>query len=171
MTMYKKLRQICNLLRTLYVLKIRYRWIKSHGFLRIPLSTEIWSPHKDISFGDRVSLGSRCKIQCDLQVGNSVLIASNVSFVGKMDHIISNPDKYIWDSGRNDSFKTIVDDDVWIGHGAIIVAGVHIGKGAVIAAGSVVVKDVEPCIIVGGNPAKKIKPRFSAEEQIKYNRR
>lgn len=50
--------------------------------------------------------------------------------------------------------------DVWIGESAIIKAGVTVGSGAVIASGSVVVKDVPPYAIVGGNPAKIIKMRF-----------
>jgi acetyltransferase-like isoleucine patch superfamily enzyme len=58
-----------------------------------------------------------------------------------------------------------VGNDVWIGHGAIVIAGVTIGDGAIVAAGSVVTKDVEPCTIVGGNPARFIKNRFSTEEE------
>lgn len=49
-------------------------------------------------------------------------------------------------------------------HGAIIMGGVRIGDGAIIAAGSVVTKDVAPCTIVGGNPAKYIKNRFDTEK-------
>lgn len=59
--------------------------------------------------------------------------------------------------------KTIIHNDVWIGHGAIINAGVTIGNGAVIAAGAVVTKNVEPYAIVGGNPAKLIRYRFAPE--------
>jgi acetyltransferase-like isoleucine patch superfamily enzyme len=59
--------------------------------------------------------------------------------------------------------KTTIQNDVWIGHGAIINAGVTIENGAVIAAGSVVTKDVPAYAIVGGNPAKLIRYRFSAE--------
>lgn len=57
--------------------------------------------------------------------------------------------------------QIVVDDEVWIGDHAIIMSGVHIGKGAVIAAGSIVTHDVEPYSIVGGNPAKLIRFRFS----------
>ena len=57
----------------------------------------------------------------------------------------------------------IIEDDVWIGTGAKICSGVKIGQGAIIAAGAVVTKDVEPYIVVGGIPAKKIKSRFSDE--------
>lgn len=50
--------------------------------------------------------------------------------------------------------------DVWIGHGAIIMPGVRVGNGAVIGSGSIVTHDVAPYTIVGGNPARPIKPRF-----------
>lgn len=56
-----------------------------------------------------------------------------------------------------------IGNDVWIGTGAIILAGISIGDGAVIAAGSVVTKDVEPYAIVGGTPAKLLKKRFDEE--------
>lgn len=125
----------------------------------------IWSPHGDITIGDKVQFGTGCRIQCDIAFGNSILVASNVAFVGKDDHIINIPGQTIWNSGRGDSYKTHVGNDVWIGHGAIIVAGVTIGDGAVVAAGSVVTKDVEPCTIVGGNPAHFIKNRFNSEEE------
>jgi carbonic anhydrase/acetyltransferase-like protein (isoleucine patch superfamily) len=49
---------------------------------------------------------------------------------------------------------------VWIGHGAIVLPGRSIGDGAVVAAGAVVTKDVPPYAIVGGNPARVIRPRF-----------
>jgi acetyltransferase-like isoleucine patch superfamily enzyme len=59
--------------------------------------------------------------------------------------------------------KTIIKNDVWVGHGAIINAGVSIENGAVIAAGAVVTKDVPAYAIVGGNPAKLIRYRFSSD--------
>lgn len=57
----------------------------------------------------------------------------------------------------------IIGNDVWIGHGATIMSGVCVGDGAVIAANAHVVKDVPAYHIVGGNPAKIIRPRFDAE--------
>ncbi|WP_298958099.1 DapH/DapD/GlmU-related protein [uncultured Roseibium sp.] len=51
--------------------------------------------------------------------------------------------------------------DVWIGHNATVLAGVHVGTGAIIAAGAVVAKDVPPYTVVGGVAAKPIKQRFS----------
>ena len=58
------------------------------------------------------------------------------------------------------SKRTIIENDVWIAHGAIIKAGVKIGNGAVVGAGAIVTKDVPPYAIVAGNPAKIIKYRF-----------
>jgi virginiamycin A acetyltransferase len=58
---------------------------------------------------------------------------------------------------------TFVGNDVWIGRRATIMPGVKIGDGAIISAEAVVVKDVEPYTIVGGNPAKEIRKRFSPE--------
>lgn len=57
--------------------------------------------------------------------------------------------------------RTTIGHDVWIGHGAFVRAGVTIGIGAVVAAQSVVVKDIPPYAIVGGNPAQVIRSRFS----------
>lgn len=159
-----KIRQPFNWVRTKVVIFTKARYAKVNGFLRIPFSTQIWSPNKRISFGHRVQFGKNCIINCDIMLGNSVLIAQNVSFIGKDDHTYSRLGYYIWDNPRGDNYETIVEDDVWIGHGAIIVAGVKINKGAIIAAGSVVVNDVEPYGIVGGNPAKLIKYRFSYDE-------
>lgn len=53
--------------------------------------------------------------------------------------------------------------DVWIGHGAVVLPGRNIGTGAVIAAGAIVTKDVPAYTIVGGNPARAIKRRFSED--------
>lgn len=59
---------------------------------------------------------------------------------------------------------TVVGHDVWIGYEAVIMPGVTIGNGAIIAARAVVTSDVAPYTIVGGNPARVIKQRFSDEQ-------
>jgi virginiamycin A acetyltransferase len=55
---------------------------------------------------------------------------------------------------------TTIGNDVWIGHGAVIMPGITIGDGAIIATASVVTKDVPPYAIVGGNPATVLRFRF-----------
>lgn len=62
--------------------------------------------------------------------------------------------------------KTKIGNDVWIGHGVIVTAGVNIGNGAIIGAGSVVTKNVPDYAIVAGVPAKVIRYRFD-EDTIK----
>ena len=56
--------------------------------------------------------------------------------------------------------KTIVENDVWIGYGAIVLDGIKISNGAIIGAGSIVTKDIPPYAIAVGIPAKIIKYRF-----------
>lgn len=61
-------------------------------------------------------------------------------------------------------YSIIIGNDVWIGNNVTILQGVSIGDGAVIGAGAVVTKDVEPYAVYVGNPAKKLKYRFTEEE-------
>jgi len=70
--------------------------------------------------------------------------------------------------GKTYPFKgdTVIGNDVWIGHNAKIMPGISVGDGAIIATNATVTKDVEPYTIVGGNPAKPLRKRFS-EEQIR----
>ena len=64
---------------------------------------------------------------------------------------------------RPEPKKTIIENDVWIGHSVIIKQGITIGNGAVIGMGSIVTKDVAPYSIVAGSPAKEIRKRFAPE--------
>jgi phosphonate metabolism protein (transferase hexapeptide repeat family) len=61
------------------------------------------------------------------------------------------------------STPVTIGHDVWIGHGAIVLAGRSIGTGAVVAGGAVVTKDVPDYTIVAGNPARVIRRRFPEE--------
>ena len=67
---------------------------------------------------------------------------------------------------KGKGLKIVIENDVWIGYGSIIVSGVRIGHGAIVAAGSVVLKEVEPYSIVAGNPAREISKRFT-DDQIR----
>ena len=65
---------------------------------------------------------------------------------------------------EEDDQDVVIEDDVWVGTGAIILKGVTIGRGSVVAAGSVVTRSIPPYSIVGGVPARVIKKRFTDEE-------
>ncbi len=60
-------------------------------------------------------------------------------------------------------FRCVMGNDVWIGHGAIVLPGVKLGNGAAVGAGTVVTKDVPAFAIVVGNPGRVLRYRFSPE--------
>ena len=158
------LRRAANWLRTAAYFSMRCSYARRRGLVRIPWSVSIWAPNRIVEFGNRVQFGPRCTIQCDIRFGNDVLIAGNAAFVGRIDHCTDVVGKTIWDSPRGPSLVTTVEDDVWIGYGAIVLSGVTVGRGSVIAAGAVVTTDVERYTVVAGLPARKVAERFSADD-------
>ncbi|MBX2874433.1 MAG: CatB-related O-acetyltransferase [Saprospiraceae bacterium] len=115
-----------------------------------------------------------------LIIGKFCMIASDVTFImNGANHLTDAISTYpfaIFGHGWEQAMEgktyptkgdTIVGNDVWIGHKVTIMPGVKIGDGAIIATRSVVTKDVEPYSVVGGNPAKELKKRFSEEEITK----
>ena len=96
--------------------------------------------------------------------GKYVSISLGVKFLLSVDHA-NNISGYHYCGPSNASKGNIeIGNDVLISMDAKILSGVKIGDGAVIAAGAVVTKDVEPYSIVGGNPGKHLKYRFSKED-------
>lgn len=105
-----------------------------------------------------------------LTIGSYVSIAYNVSFILGGNHVYSGISTYPFKAKlHGEPYEAtskgpiIIEDDVWIGYGAIILSGVRVGQGAIIAAGSVVCKDVPAYSIVSSNPAKVVKYRFEEE--------
>ncbi len=114
--------------------------------------------------GDRLIIGKFC------------MIASGVKFImNGANHLTDALSTYpfaIFGNGWEKAMEgkvypnkgdVVIGNDVWIGHNATIMAGVNIGDGAIIATNATIVKDVAPYAVVGGNPAKEIKKRFSDE--------
>lgn len=128
-----------------------------------------------VDLGDYSYLGPRCMVG-DATIGKFCAIAAEVR-IGAPNHPMDRPsmhrftycpEYYSADAVRDVSFfeqrkqdRAIIGNDVWIGHGVIVLPGVTVGDGAVLAAGAVVTKDVEPYTVVGGVPAKFIRERFT----------
>ena len=113
-----------------------------------------------------------------LQIGKFCSIACGAKFLfNSANHTLSSWSTYPfplffeeWGLEKKDVTNAwdnkgdiIIENDVWIGYEAVILAGVTIGDGAIIGTRAVVTKDVPPYTIVGGVPAKPIKRRFSEE--------
>ena len=122
---------------------------------------------ENISIGNHTSLGSDTRIlttRAKVKIGSYVMFGPGVTIVSG-DHRIDVVGKYmseIEDSDKRPEHDrdVVIEDDVWVGTGAIILKGVTVGSGSVIGAGALVTKDVQPYAIVGGVPAKVLKFRF-----------
>jgi len=123
-----------------------------------------------IEIGNNVFMGNSVHIACPCIIRDDVMIASYVSIVGG-DHRFDQPAVLMNSSGRSNPKTIIIEEDVWIGHGSIIMNGVTIGRGAIVAAGSVVTKSIPPCTIWGSNPAKFLRDRFKndSEKELHLN--
>jgi len=164
------MKALLNRIRNILMFRIRYPWVLTGHDVHCQWTTWFWSPRRHIVIGNYVGIGHGCIFLADTEIGNKVLIASYVAFVNSDDHRYDVVGKFIWDSGRGDKYKIVVEDDVWIGHGAILLTPVRVGRGAIVAAGSVVTKDVPRYAIVGGNPAKVIKMRFTPEQIMEHEK-
>lgn len=102
-----------------------------------------------------VEIGKNCKIRPLVFIPSGVKIGNNV-FISSPGVVFTN-DKYPKAQGEWELKETIVEDEVSIGAGAVILPGVKIGKGAMVRAGAVVMQDVPSNAVVVGNPAKVIK--------------
>lgn len=111
------------------------------------------------NYGFNITIGDRCYFNYNLvildsfpvEIGNNVFIAPNV-VISPVTHPNEAKNRRNLIGG-----KVTIEDDVWIGAGAVILPGVTLHRGAIVAAGAVVTKDVPADTVVGGIPAKIIK--------------
>lgn len=117
----------------------------------------------NISVGDNVVINMNCTFldTSKIIMGNNVLIAPDVKIytavhpIAGKERIINNSDGSV--EIKTKAFPVIIGNDVWIGGGTIIIAGVTIGNNVVIGAGSVVTKSIPDNVIAYGNPCKVIR--------------
>jgi acetyltransferase-like isoleucine patch superfamily enzyme len=101
--------------------------------------------------------------QGGVQIGDRVYTSPFTQIIA-VNHVFDDPDRPFTEQGITAEGITI-EDDVWLGAGAVITDGVKVGRGAVVAAGAVVTKDVAPHTVVGGVPAKLIKTIDGSKSQ------
>ena len=140
---------------------------------------------QNVTFNGRNAVPDRCNFSGKIQIGYATTLGYDNTLGGNITvgkycqlgvnvaiHATNHPTSHLTTYINQNLFQgelsqlkqqnTItIGNDVWIGHGVIIVGNVSVGNGAILAAGSVVTKDVEPYTIVAGIPAKRIKKRFS----------
>ncbi|KAI0972230.1 hypothetical protein F4678DRAFT_54681 [Xylaria arbuscula] len=108
----------------------------------------------NITIGNNVMIGRNCTIldPVEITIGDNCVIGPNVTLLGGTT--FTDPKKRMGSKSPQIGGYIIVDDDVWIGAGAIIQHGIRIGRGASVSAGAVVVKDVPRYTVAAGNPAE-----------------
>ena len=114
-------------------------------------------PHSHITIGANSLIGERSILrgQGGITIGDRVYLAPAVQMLA-VNHVYDDPTRPFVEQGIT-AEGIRVEDDVWLGAGAILCDGVTIGRGAVVAAGAVVTADVAPHTVVGGVPARLLK--------------
>jgi len=116
--------------------------------VRLRWPVVIYHP-EGLRLGNDVAIGEFSHIRASggVTIGNRVLLASHV-VVTSRTHPLAPPR---W--GVTEDRPIVIEDDVWIGAGAIVLPGVTLGRGSVVAAGAVVTRSVPPMTVVAGVPA------------------
>jgi acetyltransferase-like isoleucine patch superfamily enzyme len=132
-------------------------------------------PNAGISIGKDSLIGEYSVIrgQGGVHIGDRVFTSPYTQIIA-VNHVFDDPTRPFTEQGITAEGITI-EDDVWIGAGAIITDGVTVGRGAVVAAGAVVTRDVPAHTVVAGVPArviKQIEPGTTpAEKKVVYHGR
>lgn len=121
-------------------------------------------PHSGIEIGHDSLIGEFTVVrgQGGVVIGDRVYTSPFTQIIA-VNHVFDDPDRPIIEQGIT-AEGIVIEDDAWLGSGAIVTDGVRIGRGAVVAAGAVVTEDVAPHTVVGGVPARAIRDIKKANE-------
>ncbi len=156
-TLIKKIEHLPSFLRAILLKP----FFKSAGHTIFIRENFICKNPSNVALGHHVYINHHVELgsnKCGLIIGNFIQIAPYVCIMNEM-HEYSRTDIPMYEQKGLITGRVIIEDDVWIGYGAIILPGVIIHKGSVVGAGAVVTKNVPPYTVVGGVPAKIIKHR------------
>lgn len=145
--------------------RLRYQALNVHSTSYLGENSSI---HQSLRMGPYGYIGPGAVVPAGVEMGKYVMIGPEFLITGD-DHRFDIPGVAIIFSGRPTPTNCILEDDVWIGARVTILKGVRVGRGAVIATGAVVTRDVPPYMIVGGVPARPIRPRFDEAAQALHD--
>lgn len=115
----------------------------------------------EIIIGNNVSIQKDCHIGAinKIIIGNNVLIASKV-YISDHSHGETTKDNLLLPPGQRKLYSkgpVVIEDNVWLGEGVVVLAGVTIGENSIIGANAVVTKSLPKNCVAAGNPARIIK--------------
>jgi acetyltransferase-like isoleucine patch superfamily enzyme len=99
--------------------------------------------------------GFQCNVAQSVEIEHHVLIAGRV-LISDSDHVVDADGEHTTRCHRLITSPVVIEHDCWIGQNAVILKGVRVGHHSVVGANAVVTKDVPPCSIVAGVPARII---------------
>jgi len=115
-------------------------------------------PHAIIEIGDNTRIHGSCiHAYKKISIGKNCLIAANCQIIDGSGHDTSFSDISNRINTKGNSKEVVIEDNVWLATGVVVLPGVTIGRGSIITANSVVHKDIPPMVIAGGNPINIIK--------------
>ncbi|MET1058099.1 MAG: sugar O-acetyltransferase [Nocardioides sp.] len=114
-----------------------------------------------VDYGTHISIGARCFANyglvaldvCTITIGDDVQIGPNVQLLTPTHPVEPGPRRDKWEAGA----PITIGDNVWLGGGAIVLAGVSVGENTIVGAGAVVTKDLPANVVAVGNPARVIR--------------
>lgn len=113
--------------------------------------------------GNYSGIGINARLYGEVIIGDYVMMGPDC-IIYTQNHEFSNTEIPMCKQGFQEQKPVHIGNDVWIGGRVIILPGVKIGNGVIIGAGTVVTKDIEDNLVVGGNPMKVIKKRGKTNE-------